>query len=143
MVEVAVHVPADLRLLPLHGINMEIVGCASRQSGESSTPIGITSALKSGLPTEKLVCMHRQPDGTPAPLNDLQASKWWLAIDAVEALSASYGGGIRFGLELFPLDPGGVDGKNCVTLEERMYVVISPRTPWDSFLLRLTVRDVA
>lgn len=63
--------------------------------------------------------MHRKPDGDPPP-NDAaghQLSKWYIAITSLEAVTASLDQTIRFGLELFPRDPGG---DVCVTLSERI-----------------------
>lgn len=68
---------------------------------------------------DRTMSMHKRPDGaTPA---DTAAghmeSKWYIAINAVEKLSASLEQKIRFGLELFPKDPGG---GVCVTLSQRI-----------------------
>lgn len=68
---------------------------------------------------DRTMSMHRRPDGTVPP--DTAAghaeSKWFLAIQAVETLTKSLEKSIRFGLELFPKDPGM---KQCVTLSERI-----------------------
>jgi len=61
--------------------------------------------------------MHRRPDGTVPTLDTLDESKWSIAIAAVESLTGALDGTIRFGLALFPRDPGG---DVCVTLAERV-----------------------
>jgi hypothetical protein len=66
---------------------------------------------------DRTMSMHRMPDGNQ-PANTPQGhqmSKWHLAVTAIEEVTQLPG--IRFGLELFPLDPGGA---LCVTLEERL-----------------------
>jgi hypothetical protein len=63
--------------------------------------------------------MHRTPAGDTPP-NDAagqMSSKWWLAISAIETFTSKFESVVRFGRELFPLDPG--DG-TCVTLIERL-----------------------
>lgn len=66
---------------------------------------------------DRTMSMHRQPSGTPAPQDQHELSKWYLAIDAIEKVTGTYDRRIRFGLELFPRDPK--DG-SCVTLTERI-----------------------
>jgi len=66
---------------------------------------------------DRTMSMHRQPNGDPAPQGSHELSKWVLAIDAIEVVTAAYDLRIRFGLELFPRDPA--DG-SCVTLTERI-----------------------
>jgi von Willebrand factor type A domain len=66
---------------------------------------------------DRTMSMHRRPDGTPATLAQPEESKWWIAITAIEALTAKLDKTLRFGLELFPRDPGG---NVCVTLAERI-----------------------
>ena len=68
---------------------------------------------------DRTMSMHREPNGNPAvdTPEGLQKSKWWIAVEAVEAATATYRQGIRFGIELFPLDPGN---NACVTLQERI-----------------------
>lgn len=68
---------------------------------------------------DRTMSMHRRPDGTvPAdtPAGHME-SKWYVAITAIETLSADFDQTIRFGLELFPRDPGG---DVCVTLSQRI-----------------------
>lgn len=68
---------------------------------------------------DRTMSMHREPNGTPAvdTPEGLELSKWWIAVEAVEAATATYSRGIRFGLELFPKDPGNAA---CVTLQQRI-----------------------
>lgn len=58
--------------------------------------------------------MHRRPDGT-TPATHAE-SRWYIAIQAIEAVTVEFQATIRFGLELFPRDPGA----GCVTLAERI-----------------------
>ncbi len=72
---------------------------------------------------DRTMSMHRQPDGTPAEATPAgkQESKWYIAIDAIETSTTLFEGGMRFGLELFPLDPGPSGGQEqCVTLDQRI-----------------------
>lgn len=69
---------------------------------------------------DRTLTMHRTPDGmTPADTPEgRRTAKLHQAITAIEALMASgLDRTIRFGLELFPLDPGG---GACDTLSERI-----------------------
>jgi hypothetical protein len=66
---------------------------------------------------DRTMSMHRQPNGDPAPQDQHELSKWYLAITAIETVTAAYDQRLRFGLELFPRDPGG---GACVTLSERI-----------------------
>ena len=63
--------------------------------------------------------MHRTPDGqTPVDAPAYASSKWSQAIAGIETLSAApTDQTVRFGLELWPRDPGG---GQCVTLAERI-----------------------
>ena len=68
---------------------------------------------------DRTMSMSRRPDGS-TPSNTLAGhseSKWSIAIAAIEAVTSKFDGSIRFGLALFPRDPGG--GK-CVTLQQRL-----------------------
>jgi hypothetical protein len=71
------------------------------------------------LVLDRTMSMHRRPDGSVPP--DTAAghmqSKWYIAITAIEQLTADLEGTIRFGLELFPRDPGQ---DLCVTLSQRI-----------------------
>jgi hypothetical protein len=67
---------------------------------------------------DRTLSMHRKPDGQAAentPAGKAQ-SKWYLALGAVQWLADHADDSIRFGLELFPRDPG----VGCVTLEQRI-----------------------
>lgn len=66
---------------------------------------------------DRTLSMHVRPDGTAPPNTAAgrRASKWGLAVAAVETLTATYGDTIRFGLSLFPKNPGG---GACVTLAQ-------------------------
>ncbi len=68
---------------------------------------------------DRTMSMHRKPDGDPPPNTTAghELSKWYLAITSLEAATATLDQTIRFGLELFPRDPGG---DACVTLTERI-----------------------
>ncbi|MFH2007747.1 MAG: vWA domain-containing protein [bacterium] len=66
---------------------------------------------------DRTMSMHRQPNGDPAPQASHELSKWYLAIEAIETVTAAYDLRLRFGLELFPRDPGG---GACVTLTQRI-----------------------
>lgn len=66
---------------------------------------------------DRTMSMHRQPSGDPAPQNQHELSKWFLAISAIETVTGEYDRRLRFGLELFPQDP---DDGACVTLAERI-----------------------
>jgi hypothetical protein len=68
---------------------------------------------------DRTMSMSKTPAG-PSPENTAEgrrASKWHLAIAAFEALTSQLDGTIRFGLELFPKDPGK---DQCVTLAQRI-----------------------
>jgi hypothetical protein len=69
---------------------------------------------------DRTLSMHRTPDGmTPVDGPAYASSKWSQAIGAIESVVT--GGGLdqdlRFGLELWPQDPGG---GLCITLEQRI-----------------------
>src|SRR5690606_32549168 len=68
---------------------------------------------------DRTLSMHRTPDGeTPVDAPNYASSKWAQAIDAIEQVVGSgLDGSLRFGLELWPRDPGG---GTCLTLEERI-----------------------
>jgi hypothetical protein len=69
---------------------------------------------------DRSLSMHKRPDGT-TPTNDppgRQSSKWGEAVRSIRQLaSAPRDTSIRFGLELFPRDPG--EGK-CIRLSDRL-----------------------
>lgn len=68
---------------------------------------------------DRTMSMHRRPDGTVPPdtVAGRAESKWAIAIGAVETLTAQFQTSVRFGLTLFPRDPGG---DQCVTLSQRI-----------------------
>ncbi len=68
---------------------------------------------------DRTMSMHRRPDGTRPPNTPegLASSKWALAVNSIESVTASLEDSIRFGIALFPVDPGG---DVCVTLEQRI-----------------------
>ena len=86
---------------------------------------GTTTGGDDCLPPDALILldrtqsMHRTPAGqTPVDAPAYASSKWSLAISAIEALTAApQDDTVRFGLELWPRDPGG---GACVTLAERI-----------------------
>jgi len=90
----------------------------------TDTP-GTTTGGDDCLPPDALILldrtqsMHRTPDGqTPVDAPNYASSKWALAISAIETLTtAPQDDTVRFGLELWPRDPGGAA---CVTLAERI-----------------------
>lgn len=68
---------------------------------------------------DRTMSMHKRPDGSQ-PANNAAGyaeSKWGIAIAALEQATAALDLTIRFGLELFPRDPGG---DVCVTISERL-----------------------
>ncbi len=68
---------------------------------------------------DRTMSMHRRPDGTRPPDTTAghQSSKWYIAINAIKTLTGKLDSTIRFGLELFPKDPGN---NQCVTLSQRI-----------------------
>lgn len=68
---------------------------------------------------DRTMSMHRRPDGSRPP--DTAAghmeSKWYIAVTSIESFTGELDETIRFGLELFPRDPGG---DACVTLSQRI-----------------------
>lgn len=77
---------------------------------------------------DRTMSMHREPNGDPAvdTTAGLRLSKWWIAVEAIETATAAYQDGLRFGLELFPLEPAG---NVCVTLQERISGITATNTP--------------
>ncbi len=78
---------------------------------------------------DRTMSMHRQPNGQPATIQNPETSKWWIAVTAIEALSAKLDTSLRFGLELFPRDPGGAV---CVTLEQRINGITATNPPCEA-----------
>ena len=68
---------------------------------------------------DRTLSMHRTPDGqTPVDAPAYASSKWSQAIGAIESVVTSgLDNNLRFGLELWPMDPGG---GQCITLAERI-----------------------
>lgn len=85
---------------------------ADAPPGEECVPPDVLVVL------DRSQSMHRTPAGD-TPSNDMagyQSSRWWIAIEALEAFAATFDGGIALGLELFPdASPMG-----CVTLPQRV-----------------------
>jgi hypothetical protein len=102
-------------------------GAAFDGAGGSFGSTGGSSASGMGCdPPDVLIVqdrtesMHTAPDGKDPPDTPAghAATKWYLAIDAVKQVtSGAIDTTIRFGLELFPRDPGG---NACVTLAQRI-----------------------
>jgi len=105
---------------------------ASGSGGGLAVGVGGTSGTGSGsgggaceppdllIVLDRTMSMARRPDGSAPP--DTAAghaeSKWYLAVNAVEQVTAPPADtGLRFGLELFPRDPGG---DVCITLSQRI-----------------------
>jgi hypothetical protein len=66
---------------------------------------------------DRTLTMHFTPDGTnPTDAPAYASSKWAQAITAIEKVSGTLDQTIRFGLELWPKDPGA----GCLTLTERI-----------------------
>src|SRR5450432_1067575 len=63
--------------------------------------------------------MAKDPDGVTPPNTPAghMKSKWYIAVTAINSLVTQLDTTVRFGLELFPLNPGG--GK-CVTLSQQL-----------------------
>jgi hypothetical protein len=61
--------------------------------------------------------MHKRPDNSTPPDNAMgwAESKWGIAVPTIEAFVGTYEDTVRFGLELFPRDPGG---NACKTLSQ-------------------------
>jgi Mg-chelatase subunit ChlD len=91
----------------------------------TNTTGGDTGVMPDCLPPDALILldrtqsMHRTPDGkTPVDAPGYASSKWAQAIAGIEAMTAApIDGNLRFGLELWPRDPGG---GQCITLAERI-----------------------
>ena len=68
---------------------------------------------------DRTLTMHKTPGGiTPADPPEYKSSKWYQAITAIEGLvQPPFDQSVRFGLELWPRDPGG---GQCITLAERV-----------------------
>src|SRR5262249_3384599 len=100
-------------------------------AGSGSSGTGGAGAGRGPPPTahglDRTMSMHKAPDGTiptDTPAGHM-ISKWYIAIQAVETLTASLDQTIRFGLELFPLDPGM---NQCITLSQRILGISATNT---------------
>lgn len=95
------------------GVQLDAGGGGSSNDGGACEPPDMLIVL------DRTMSMHRRPDGTRPPDTTAghQASKWYIAINAVEQLTGKLDSTIRFGLELFPKDPGN---NQCVTLKQRI-----------------------
>ena len=71
------------------------------------------------LLVDRTMSMHRDPEGARPPNTPEghASSKWSIAVNSIQGVTTALDDGIRFGLALFPVDPGG---NQCVTLEERI-----------------------
>ena len=110
------------------GVLLLVAACGSKAGGSvdaaggSDAPIADAADCEAPdvlIVLDRTMSMHRTPDGdTPpdTPSGRAQA-KWSIAVNAVETVAAQFDDGVRFGLELFPRDPGG---GVCVTLSQRI-----------------------
>ena len=96
------------------GSDTDSDGDSDRDSDSNENPCEPPDML---IVLDRTMSMHRQPSGDPAPQNQHELSKWYLAINAIETVTTEYEERLRFGLELFPRDP---DDGSCVTLTERI-----------------------
>jgi hypothetical protein len=75
---------------------------------------------------DRTLTMHFTPEGiNPTDAPGYKSSKWVQAISAIEKVTKSQDQSFRFGLELWPRDPG--DG--CITLAERIEGTKSATNP--------------
>lgn len=110
------------------GVALTFIACAS---GRQDQPPDVQPASSDGsagaaceapdmlVLLDRTMSMSKRPDGS-TPSNTLAGhseSKWAIAIAAIEAVTMKFDASIRFGLALFPRDPGG--GK-CITLQQRL-----------------------
>lgn len=88
-------------------------------NGGSSSDGGACEPPDLLIVLDRTMSMHRRPDGSRPPDTTAghQSSKWYIAIDAIKQLTGKLDSTIRFGLELFPNDPGN---NECVTLKQRI-----------------------
>ena len=98
-------------------------------SGSSGVVFDLGASPDAGMPDDceppdvvivldRSQSMHRLPDGETPPDNAAghMMSRWWLAIEALEAFAVVFENGLRIGLTLFPRDPG----MGCVDLATRI-----------------------
>lgn len=99
-----------------------------RDAGHTDSGSGGSGGPDAGLPDcvppdvlialDRTLTMHRTAQGATPPDTDAgrPTSKWWMAIDGIERLTASpFDEGIRFGLELWPRAR-----PECVSLSQRL-----------------------
>lgn len=99
----------------------------SGAAGASGAGGGSTCTQPDVLVTlDRTLTMHFTPDGTtPTDAPAYATSKWAQAIAAIEKVSGSLDQTIRFGLELWPKDPGA----GCLTLTERIETTKAATNP--------------
>lgn len=87
--------------------------------GDDASSIGHCEAPDVMVLLDRTMSMHKRPDGTVPPdtVAGRAQSKWSIAVAAVEELGSRFATSIRFGLTLFPRDPGS---GACVTQSERI-----------------------
>jgi len=97
-------------------------GAGQGGGGDSCEPPDVLVLL------DRTLSMHLTPEGvTPADSPSYESSKWHQAITAVESLvKPPLDQGVRFGLSLWPRDPGG---ETCLTLAERVTNSKQPMNP--------------
>lgn len=91
-------------------------------NGGSSSDGGTCAPPDLLIVLDRTMSMHRRPDGSVPPntVAGHKESKWYIAITAIKTLTAKLDSTIRFGLELFPKDPGTPTNEVCVTLTQRI-----------------------
>jgi hypothetical protein len=121
-------------LLAVHLLTLTACGTSGDGGGDlgpdaavpqPDSSVGATGDAPSCEPPDLLIVLDRTQSMFRTPANTIPAntvagrasSKWGLAVKAVEQVTAALDGTVRFGLELFPLNPGGTQ---CVTLEEKI-----------------------
>lgn len=72
----------------------------------------------------------RRPDGTlpPNTPDGRLATRWHIAVTAVETVSAALADQVQFGLALFPNDPDGAGGTDCSNLATWLEEYLPPET---------------
>ena len=106
----------------------ESVGGSESGDGETGIhfDIGVAPDVPGGdacVPPDVLVVldrsqsMHRKPNGDTPPdtMAGYSKSRWWIALEALQAFVGQFEGGMRLGLEMFP-----APAPKCVTLAERI-----------------------
>jgi hypothetical protein len=102
------------------GLADETVGGPQPDAGSGADGVGTGDAC---VPADVLVVldrsqsMHREPAGD-TPANDMagyEASRWWIALETLQAFVVEFESGLNIGLDLFPAPSG-----DCVTLPQRI-----------------------